>query len=286
MKVTKQHEDSLFPFSFVYKGMKTPQDELPNHLHDFHEIIYVHRGSGTIFINHTLYDMHKGTIFIIPTDTIHHTIPTQGDLVTSSVIFFSPTLIQTLFIEENFSYLSLIESISKQKHYKIVLSISEQTTFEKYLNQIKTELTNKHLGFKHATIQYTQLILLYLSRLYCNETDHSLHENTASRFWMNEIFSYIDHNLTDNLSLTHLSNKAHVSPAHFSRVFKDITGISLTLYLNKKRTARAKELLWKTNDPVSQIAELSGFESTPHFYRIFKKFTGITPAKYRKNTKH
>ncbi|WP_396426746.1 helix-turn-helix domain-containing protein [Lederbergia sp. NSJ-179] len=55
------------------------------------------------------------------------------------------------------------------------------------------------------------------------------------------------------------------------------------MYLNKKRTSKAKELWKKTNDPATYIAELSGFDSTPHFYRTFKKYIGTTPAGYRKS---
>lgn len=227
--------------------------------------------------------MHKGAVFIVPNDTIHHAMPKQDDLVTSSVIFFSPALIQSVFIEEKFSYLSIIENIKKHKHYKLSLASDQQDNIEKILNQIEHELSNKNLGFKHAALLYTHQMLLYLSRFHIKEMDEPYKENSLNGYWMNEIFSYIDHNLTANLSLTLLADKAHVSSAHFSRVFKEVTGMSLTVYLNKKRTSKAKELLWKTSYSVSEIAELSGFESIPHFYRTFKKFTGSTPAKYRKN---
>ena len=139
MKAIKDN-DSLFPFSFVYKSTKQPQHELPTHLHDFHEIVYIHKGKGSFFIGNTLYEMNKGDLFLIPNDTIHHAIPNKDDLVTSSVIFFSPAFIQTLSIEEDFSYLFIVEKIKKYKHYKITLRESQQLTMEEYLNDIAKEL--------------------------------------------------------------------------------------------------------------------------------------------------
>ncbi|WP_058306232.1 AraC family transcriptional regulator [Gracilibacillus massiliensis] len=283
MKTIKKNADSLFPFSFVYKGSKEPQNELPTHIHDFHEIIYVHKGTGTFFINNTLYDMNKGDVFLIPNDTIHHAVPNQDDLVTSSVIFFSPALIQSIPIDENFSYLSIIEKIKKHKHYKMSLSEKKQVTFEQFLNTIEKELREKQTGSLHAAILITHQILLFLSRLSIEQIDKTIMEENYNRFWMNEIFAFIDHNLQRNISLTLLAEKAHVSPAHFSRVFKEITGIGVTVYLSKKRTYKAKELLWNTDYPVAHIAEISGFDSTPHFYRTFKKFVGTTPSGYRKS---
>ncbi|MBM7572441.1 AraC family transcriptional regulator [Aquibacillus albus] len=285
MKAIKKTSNSPFPFSFVYKGSKDPQNELPTHIHDFHEIIYVHKGKGTFFINNTLYDMGKGDVFIIPNDTIHHAVPDKNDLITSSVIFFSPALIQSISVEENFSYLSIVEKIKKNKHYKLSLSDVEQQTFEEHLNNIQQELSAKQLGSIHAAILITHQILLFLSRFSMKQTENKFREGDFNRYWMNEIFTYIDHNLQGNISLSLLAERAHVSPAHFSRVFKQITGMGLTVYLNKRKTYKAKELLWSTDYPVSYIAELSGFESTPHFYRIFKKYIGTTPAGYRKSKK-
>ena len=38
--------DPLFPFEIVYKTIKYPDNELPNHLHDHYELVYVHSGQG------------------------------------------------------------------------------------------------------------------------------------------------------------------------------------------------------------------------------------------------
>ncbi|WP_052000626.1 AraC family transcriptional regulator [Gracilibacillus boraciitolerans] len=270
----------------MYKGRKEPQNELPTHIHDYHEIIYVHKGTGTFFINNTLYDMNKGgDVFLVPNDTIHHAVPNQDDLVTSSVIFFSPALIQTIPIDENFSYLFIVEKIKKHKYYKISLSVSKQETFEQFLNNIEKELSGNEVGSIHAAILITHQILLFLSRLSIEQIDKTFREENLNHFWMNEIFAFIELNLQGNISLSLLADKAHVSPAHFSRVFKEVTGIGLTVYVNKKRIYKAKELLWTTDYPVAHIAELSGFESTPHFYRTFNKFIGTTPSCYRKNVR-
>jgi len=273
---------SPFPFSFVYKNSKNPQNELPTHIHDFHEIIYVHKGTGTFFINNTLYDMKKGSVFVIPNDTIHHAVPNKDDLITSSVIFFSPALIQSIPVDDNFSYLSIIEKIKKNNIYKFPLPEKEQQTIEKYLNNIKVELNDNQLGSLHGAILITHQILLFLSRFSLKQMDNKFREEDFNQYWMNDIFTYIDNNYQSNISLELLAKKAHVSPAHFSRVFKQLTGMGLTVFLNKRRTSKAKELLWKTDYPVSYIAELSGFNSTPHFYRTFKKFIGTSPAEYRK----
>lgn len=51
----------------------------------------------------------------------------------------------------------------------------------------------------------------------------------ANRF--NRVFDYIDQHLTEDLSLTVLSEVAHFSKYHFHRQFSNYTGISLFKYV-------------------------------------------------------
>lgn len=48
--------DPIFPLEVVYKGLRDTGNELPDHLHDLYEIVYIHEGSGTFFIDHSLYE--------------------------------------------------------------------------------------------------------------------------------------------------------------------------------------------------------------------------------------
>ena len=72
---------------------------------------------------------------------------------------------------------------------------------------------------------------------------------------MKEIMAYIDANYLRKLTLVHLAQEALVSPSYFSRVFKQMTGMTLTVYLNNKRFIKAKELLLETDYSIAQIAE-------------------------------
>ncbi|UOQ86471.1 helix-turn-helix transcriptional regulator [Gracilibacillus salinarum] len=274
--------NELFPYSFTYKNSKKPQNELPDHMHSFHEIIFVHAGQGLFFIHNTLYKMNKGDVFIIPKDTLHHAKPDKHDLITSSVIFFSSALVHTNAIDESFSYLYLIEKVKKEQNFKIQLTEEEQLILEDHLRNIQQELSSKQIGSIHASLLFTQHILLELTRIKTNQSHDKLEEASMPYDWMQHILVYIEENLNQNISLSSLAKESLVSPAHFSRVFKQLTGMGPTAYINKKRILQSKELLLHTDHTISFIAEKTGFESTPHFYRTFKKYAGMTPSEFRK----
>jgi AraC-like DNA-binding protein len=282
-KISKN--DSLLPFSFVYQDTKSPQKELPDHSHEYYEIVYVYRGKGHFFINDTFYEMGQGDVFLIPINTIHRALPDKHDPVTSTAIFFGPTLIYNVFLEDSFSYLHLFDSMKKQNHYKITLQAERYRRMESYLSNIHQELTAKEMGSRHAALLLVHQILLDLYRVHIQEKQGNTRETV--RFgpsWIKEILVYIDQHLNQPLSLTVLAQQALVSPEHFSRVFKHSTGMGLTVYLNTKKMIKAKELLLMDHT-LSDIAEMCGFESMSHFHRIFKKYIDSTPSNYRKQYK-
>ena len=79
-----------------------------------------------------------------------------------------------------------------------------------------------------------------------------------------------------------LAQAVHMSPSHFSRVFKQQTGFSPYDYVLVSRLNRAKEYLQKTSMTVSEIAYEVGFNSDTNFIFFFKSNTGLSPAKFRK----
>ena len=275
----------LFPFSFIYQDTKSPQKELPDHIHDYYEIVYVYSGKGTFFIDDIFYDMKQGDVFLIPNNIIHRAMPDKEEPVTSTIIFFSPTLLYNVLLDDSFSYLNLFEMAAKIKHYKISLQLEHQKKIEEQLLNIFQETIKNELGSRHASLLIVHQIILELYRAHMDNKQHIVESNTYGPDWIKEILVYINNNLSHPLTLTELANEALVSTSHFSRVFKQTTGMGLTVYLNHKRAIKAKELLLKTNQKVSFIAEMCGFESITHFHRIFKKYMEMTPATYRKENK-
>jgi AraC-like DNA-binding protein len=281
--VRKRFEfDPVFPFSFVFKDTKTTQSELPDHLHDWYELVYVYRGRGTFFIDQAFYEMRKGDLFLIPGNTIHRAFPDKDDPVTSTAVFFSPSLVQCAFLGDSFFYLQSFEQVRRSRHYKCETPLTERPTVESHLEQIYEELRLLRLGYRQAILLKLQQTLLFLARAFAPNEHPLMFASAVRPFWMKEILVYIDENLSSkNLGLSELSQKASVTSGHFCRVFKQLTGMNVTEYLNMKRIVRAKELLLSMNHNVSTVASNCGFESLPHFYRLFKQIVGMTPAAYR-----
>ena len=93
---------------------------------------------------------------------------------------------------------------------------------------------------------------------------------------------YIAAHLDEKLTVAHLADMAHMSPTHFSRLFKLQLGFSPYDYVLTARLNKAKELLHKSNKTVAEIAYETGFNSQANFVYSFTKNEGISPGRFRK----
>src|SRR5690625_4255911 len=151
-----------FPFHLVYKDRKSPQHELPDHLHEWNEIIFVYSGRGSIFIDQTFYDLQAGDIIIIPTNTIHRVIPEKSNLISSTAIFFSPTFIQHTSIGDPSVYLNIFGESKRTKNYKYTLSPNHLIELEVYIDQLMKEEQSQNEHKQNALQLWLQLILLMI----------------------------------------------------------------------------------------------------------------------------
>ena len=93
---------------------------------------------------------------------------------------------------------------------------------------------------------------------------------------------YILGHFNENISLHQLAQHCHVSPFHFSRIFKSIMNVSPHQYLADIRLNHAKILLTSTEQPVTDIAFACGYNSIEHFTTAYRRKFNINPTRYRK----
>ena len=82
------------------------------------------------------------------------------------------------------------------------------------------------------------------------------------------------------IRLEELAAAVNMSPYHFHRVFKEITGVTPKAYSSERRARRTDKALTKTRSVTEAIYE-AGYESSGRFYADSQKRLGMTPRVYR-----
>jgi YesN/AraC family two-component response regulator len=104
---------------------------------------------------------------------------------------------------------------------------------------------------------------------------------TAANYRMQQALKYIHNNYFTDISLDRVADAASLSKYHFSRLFKETTGVTYQSYLNRVRVEQAGKLLADDALSVTNVAYAVGYTDLTHFERVFKKIVGATPSRYR-----
>ena len=102
---------------------------------------------------------------------------------------------------------------------------------------------------------------------------------------MNETFldicAYITEHCNEKLTLEDMAAYSGYSKYHFSRIFKEYTGMSFYDFYLRQRMLLCRQLLGEKNLSITEVASRSGFGSLATFNRVFKQYEGVTPTQYR-----
>lgn len=93
---------------------------------------------------------------------------------------------------------------------------------------------------------------------------------------------YIGQHLGETINLATISRVVNYNETYISRLFKQLTGTSLSEYVSQERIKKAKQLLSSTSESIQNIATVTGFDTSQYFSIVFKKMTGVSPSIYRK----
>ncbi len=94
--------------------------------------------------------------------------------------------------------------------------------------------------------------------------------------------AYIEDHYQDRLSLSRVSRELHVSPNYLSRLFRRVTGTTLTAYIHKLRIEHARLLLAAGDRTISEVAYLVGYQTYRDFHRNFVRHERASPKQVQR----
>lgn len=126
-----------------------------------------------------------------------------------------------------------------------------------------------------------QLLTFFADQLSQLSNQLSLRQENAEPPAIAKARTYIQEHLSDEMSLSQVSQAVHMSRFYFCKMFRKHTGLNFTDYVSRMRIERSKELLLNPHLRISEIAYEIGFQSLTHFNRVFRKIVGHSPTEFR-----
>jgi transcriptional regulator GlxA family with amidase domain len=106
------------------------------------------------------------------------------------------------------------------------------------------------------------------------KTEHSDKSISVAQEWLHA-------NFHQSFPLEAPAERVNMSLRNFVRRFKQATGDSPLIYLQKLRVAAAKRLLENDHRGMQEISEAVGYQDVVFFRKIFQRHTGVSPSAYR-----
>jgi len=243
---------------------------LPNHTHDYAELVYVERGSCIHELNGMSTQVTKGDILFLQPDVSEHSYRDIDEHL---------SLLQILFQQDSYSFIteryrSSVEDLFRDYSRNPLFHFDpvQQIWFERNYNQL--------LITEGTLIEIERFLLNIIGLI--TEPDPRVPRSAAEN-WLDKAFREIQEPKNFALGVKGFVDICARSAEHVDREVKKRTGHTVTDVVNQARMSWASYMLVYSDAEILDIALGCGFESLSYFYKLFKKYFNMSPVKYRVN---
>jgi AraC family transcriptional regulator len=161
---------------------------------------------------------------------------------------------------------------------------AEDPTVSAILDHLWNEASTGNLGWRLAT--ESAVVTLGVALLRARERLERAPPHAAVKrvcdWRVRRVIERMETEIGSDVGLRELAADVGLSPSHLSAVFVAAVGVPPHRWLLRRRVARARELLTRTRQSVTDIALSCGFSSSQHFATVFRKLEGCTPMESRR----
>ena len=244
-------------------GMRSISTYQPFHWHDFYELEYIVKGSGTFILNGITIEMRPGMVFFSPPATFHEiSFEEPAEIINMSFYsaLISPELINSL--------ITPVVTFDSTGHYR---------------NMLDETLSRRQFTFKYDLEYITHILnAILINLLECS--DHVMDKSPFMDKNLYKAILYINNHFLENITLSQIAKSVYLSTDYLSRLFYKGVGEHISTYILNMKMRYAHTLVIATQLPINEIAFRSGFGAVAHFTRTFKKKYGMSPSKLRQHS--
>lgn len=239
------------------------------HHHIGIEFLFCNEGSGRIICEKNIIELNKNDTAIINSNAIHELDFNKNSSVYCLIIF------KQFF--DNYG-IDLDSLHFKNRTSSPIAAELIKKVHEAYYNSTGNFSTAKK-------VQAISNYLIYMCQTFSNDNLQELSSDSKPHKATLNALSYINNNFKKKIAIEEIAKNVCYSKYHFSKIFKDNTGITISEYINKVRLEYARSLIQETDSLTTSIYKECGFTSYSFFVKCFKDEYGLLPKEYRKKVR-
>jgi AraC-like DNA-binding protein/mannose-6-phosphate isomerase-like protein (cupin superfamily) len=250
---------------------------LPAHIHDGYEIMYLSRGSSEWWVGDSTYELTPGDVYITRPGELHGLV--DAVLTPSEYYWIHLEISGTL----SFPGVSaedaqlLVQDLNAIEHRCFAAPSEIADCFRRILEEHRSPDQYSAMSARAAL----HALLIHLIRSHATHVRRLQLCQTPQSSVIREAMSLIAQRLDEPLSALKIAGNRKMCDSSFHQLFRAEVGWTPVEYRARCRIQRAKEMLRENRLTIFEIAFALGFGSGQYFSTAFKKAVGVTPSTYR-----
>ena len=200
-------------FSLSHTITKAPNDnDFEPHIHENYELLCVVRGDVSYIVEGHRYKLSDGSLMLMRSSETHKLIVDKSTEYERYVLNFSPSLVSKIGLSRD-----LISPFKERDLGDKNLYLPEEFMYIVPISYFERAFKDApSLGKNDIAISLIAPLLCEIKRAFDSKEDFTIRKRTLSE----EIASYINENLKNDITIGKIASSLHISQAQLSRTFK------------------------------------------------------------------
>ncbi len=250
---------------------------------DFFKLTWIVSGEAECYCNDIHFPLKPGYLFLVhPNDQTSYDIHTP--VLEIFDLIFSATIAaecQRGIIDHAGVLAACAPGFQPEQEARHVQLLEAGEEAGPLIRRMFREQQNRDPNSPWINLACLKILLAQLCRFQEKRQRRVLHTQLAEL-----VDREIDRNFAESFQPREVALALRITPAHLSRSYRKLTGMTISQALRKRRLKEVCRLLTETELDLAEIAQCSGFTDLSHFYRIFREEFRTSPAEYRRNWRH
>ena len=265
-------DTKTFAIARLYNNEKT----MGIHIHDCYDIYFSISGEEQFLIDNRVYEFGPGDIFFINQFESHYLSRVDQTIHERVVVAIDPDYLKQLSTSQtdlNYCFHCRDAAFG----HKLSLTSDERSRFLYFIHKFSEE---ERFGQDVLDQAVFLEMMAFLNGAFLSRSAQAAAPPLKPHHsQIDEILSYINQHLAENLSIAMLASHFYLSGPYLCKIFKDATGTTINRYITAKRISQAKALL-AGGHSVAETSRLCGFSDYSNFLKSFTRAVGVSPKKY------
>ena len=278
----EKHGTETFPMTVNHDDLWSFEGKnVPIHWHNDLEINLIREGEAVFQVYQKSYRVRTGEGFLLNRNVPHSCSSPGNEHVRYSTILVRPDFLYGDFGSdvERKCFQPFLQNSAIPCIHLTGFDENGKEILQK-LNQVEEAFDRKRFCYElkiKGLLCEAFAMILYGHR---QELTKFVPANLQELERLEKMLNYLNMHFTEVISLQDLADQVHLSREVCCRLFKKMTGKTITGYLEEYRANKSFSLVQSGQYSMTQITEMVGFSNPSRFASAFRKRFGCNPGEY------